>query len=144
MSIYGPPTTGKTTLNRRNCAEFAARTDAFAYEYVNLKDGRTIFSAANEILYALSGKKKGANEGLDGVFAAIWTVLEDYPDWTVLILDEIDHVRRDTNDSLYKLLQTRGEVDQDIQILGFLECDAVCIIRPENEQTLKKTPSTCW
>ena len=60
VSIYGPPGTGKTTLTRRLCDEFAAREDTVHVEYVNLKDCRTIFSAANEIHFALAGEKRGA------------------------------------------------------------------------------------
>ena len=124
MTIYGPPGTGKTTLTRRLCKEFADRTEEFAYEYVNLKDCRSIFSAANQILFALTGEKKGAYEGLDGVFEGIWTALEDYPDWTVLILDEIDHVRHDSNydpnDFFYRLLRGEGKLKRGIQLSAWL------------------------
>ena len=71
VSIYGPPGTGKTLSTRRLCTEFAARTDQLAVEYVNLKECRSLFSAANEIHFELTGAKKGAYEGLDGVFTAI-------------------------------------------------------------------------
>ena len=97
VSVYGPPGTGKTLTTRRVCREFAARNESIAVEYVNLKECRTLFSAATEILVALTGEKKKAYEGLDGVFEAIWAALEGYPEWTVLILDEIDHVRQDSN-----------------------------------------------
>ncbi|ELY54989.1 orc1/cdc6 family replication initiation protein [Natronococcus amylolyticus DSM 10524] len=53
---------------------------------------------ANEILVELTGTKRKAYEGLNGVFEAIWTALEASPEWTVLVLDEIDHVRHDSND----------------------------------------------
>ena len=66
---------------RRVCQEFAARNDALAVEYVNLKECRTLFSAANEILLELSGERKKAYEGLDGVFEAIWEALVNYPEW---------------------------------------------------------------
>ncbi|NHN60129.1 AAA family ATPase [Halorussus sp. JP-T4] len=92
VTVYGPPGTGKTLTTRRLCAEFAARTPDFGYEYVNLKECRTLFSVANEILFALTGERKQAYEGLDGVFGGIWTALADYPEYVVLILDEIDHI----------------------------------------------------
>jgi cell division control protein 6 len=79
VSIYGPPGTGKTLTTRRFCEEFAARIDELAVEYVNLKECRSLFSAANEIHFELTGEKKGAYEGLDGVFEGIWAALEDYP-----------------------------------------------------------------
>ncbi len=109
---------------RRIATEFAARTDALAVEYVNLKECRTIFSAANEIHFALTGAKRGAYEGLDGVFKGIWTALEDYPEWAVLILDEIDHVRHDTNydpnEFFYRLLRGEGKLARDIHLSCWL------------------------
>ncbi len=124
MSIYGPPGTGKTLTTRRVCREFAARHDRVAAEYVNLKECRTLFSAANEILFELAGEKKGAYEGLDGVFAGIWTALEAYPDWTVLLLDEIDHVQQDTNydpsEFFYRLLRGEGKLARDISLSVWL------------------------
>jgi len=124
VSVYGPPGTGKTLTTRRVCREFAARHDAIAMEYVNLKECRTLFSAANEILSALTGEKKGAYEGLDGVFTGIWDALEMYPAWTVLILDEIDHVRHDTNydpnDFFYRLLRGEGKLARGISLSVWL------------------------
>lgn len=56
---------------RRVCAEFAVRTESFAYKYVNLKECRSLFSAANEIHLELAGEKLGGYNGLDGVFEGI-------------------------------------------------------------------------
>ena len=95
VSVYGPPGTGKATSTRGLCRAFADRTPEFDVEYVTLEECRTVFSAANELLFALGGEKRGAHEGLDGVFGAIWERLESYPEWTVLLLDEVDHVRYD-------------------------------------------------
>lgn len=124
VSIYGPPGTGKTTTTRRLCQEFAARHAAFGVEYVNLKECRSIFSAANEILLALGGEKRGSYVGLDGVFEAIWERLEAYPDWTVLLLDEIDHVQHDANydpsDFFYRLLRGEGRLERGLQLSVFL------------------------
>lgn len=71
VSIYCPPGTGKTLTTRRVCREFAARTASLAFEYVNLKKCRTLFSAANETHLELTGETKGAYEGLDGIFEGI-------------------------------------------------------------------------
>jgi orc1/cdc6 family replication initiation protein len=124
VSIYGPPGTGKTLTTRRLCREFATRTDAFGFEYVNLKECRTLFSAANEILLALKGEQKKAYEGLDGVFSAIWDALETYPEWTVLILDEIDHIQHDShydpNDFFYRLLRGEGKLERGLHLSLFL------------------------
>ncbi|MDG5820247.1 AAA family ATPase [Natronococcus sp. A-GB7] len=124
VTIHGPPGTGKTLSTRRVCQEFASRTDAVAVEYVNLKECRTLFSAANEILFELTGEKKGAYEGLDGVFEGIWDALEGYPEWTVLILDEIDHVQHDSNyepsDFFYRLLRGEGKLKRGINLSVWL------------------------
>jgi orc1/cdc6 family replication initiation protein len=124
VSIYGPPGTGKTLTTRRLTAEFAARRDELATEYVNLKECRTLFSAANEILLELTGEQVQAYEGLDGAFEAIWTALAAYPTWTVLILDEIDHVFQDSNydpsDFFYRLLRGEGKLKRDIQLSVWL------------------------
>jgi archaeal cell division control protein 6 len=124
VSLYGPPGTGKTLTTRRVCAEFAARTESIAVEYVNLKECRTLFSAANEILVELTGTKRKAYEGLDGVFEGIWAALEGYPEWTVLILDEIDHVRQDTNydpsEFFYRLLRGEGKLARDVSLSVWL------------------------
>lgn len=53
--VYGPLGAGKTLTTRRFCREFAARHAEFGVEYVNLKECRTVFSAANEILFGLGG-----------------------------------------------------------------------------------------
>jgi archaeal cell division control protein 6 len=124
VTIYGPPGTGKTLSTRRVCREFASRTDAVAVEYVNLKECQTLFSAANEILFELIDEKRGAYVGLDGVFEEIWTALEAYPDWTVLILDEIDHVQYDSNyepsDFFYRLLRGEGKLKRGIDLSVWL------------------------
>ena len=124
VSIYGPPGTGKTLTTRRLTAEFAARRDDLATEYVNLKECRTLFSAANEILLELAGSQVQAHEGLDGAFEAIWETLAEYPEWTVLILDEIDHVFQDSNydpsDFFYRLLRGEGKLKRDIQLSVWL------------------------
>ncbi|WP_265112541.1 Cdc6/Cdc18 family protein [Halosolutus halophilus] len=124
VSIYGPPGTGKTLTTRRVCGEFVARHDELAVEYVNLKECRTLFSAANEIHFELTGDRKKAYAGLDGVFAGIWDALADYPAWTVLLLDEIDHVRHDTNydpnDFFYRLLRGEGKLAREIDLSVWL------------------------
>jgi len=124
VSIYGPPGTGKTLTTRRVCQEFAARREAFAVEYVNLKECRPLFSAANEILRELTGDKLGAYQGLDGVFEGIWTALESYPEWTVLILDEIDHIKQDSNydpnEFFYRLLRGEGKLQRGLNLSVFL------------------------
>lgn len=124
VSIYGPPGTGKTITTRRVCRAFADRTPEVAVEYVNLKECRSLFSAANEIHFELTGEKLGAYQGLDGVFTGIWDALDDYPEWTVLLLDEIDHVQQDSNydpsDFFYRLFRGEGKLARDINLSTWL------------------------
>lgn len=124
VTIHGPPGTGKTATTRRVCREFADRHDNVAVEYVNLKECRTIFSAAAEIHLELTGESVKAYEGLDGAFAGIWDALDDYPKWTVLILDEIDHIAQDSNydpsDFLYRLLRGEGKLSRGINLSAWL------------------------
>ncbi|WP_458208934.1 Cdc6/Cdc18 family protein [Haladaptatus sp. NG-SE-30] len=124
VSIYGPPGTGKTTTTRRVCREFADRNEQVAVEYVNLKECRTLFSAANEILLEVTGERKKAYEGFDGVFASLWEALEDYPEYTILLLDEIDQLAQDSNydpnDFFYRLLRGEGRLKRDISLSTFL------------------------
>ena len=79
---------------------------------------------ANEICFELTGEKKGAYEGLDGVFTAIWTALESYPEWTILLLDEVDHVAHDSNydpsEFFYRLFRGEGKLKRDIQLSAWL------------------------
>ncbi|MFC7008525.1 Cdc6/Cdc18 family protein [Halalkalicoccus salilacus] len=124
VSVQGPPGTGKTLTTRRVAEEFAARTEELAVEYVNLKECRTIFSAANEIHLELTGERKKSYEGLDGVFEGIWIALEEYSQYTVLILDEIDHIQHDSNydpsDFLYRLLRGEGKLKREIDLSAWL------------------------
>jgi archaeal cell division control protein 6 len=124
VSIHGPPGTGKTLTTRRVCREFAARTEQLAVEYVNLKECRTLFSAANDIHLELTGEQKKSYEGIDGVFDGIWTALEAYSEYTVLILDEIDHIQHDSNydpsDFLYRLLRGEGKLQRGINLSVWL------------------------
>lgn len=124
VSVYGPPGTGKTLTTRRVCSEFATRNAAVAVEYVNLKQCRTLFSAANEILFELTGAKKQAYEGIDGVFTGIWDTLEGGPEWTILLLDEIDHIQQDSNydpnDFFYRLLRGEGKLKREINLSVWL------------------------
>lgn len=124
VSVHGPPGTGKTLTTRRVAEEFAARTEELAVEYVNLKECRTIFSAANEIHLELTGDRKKSYEGLDGVFEGIWIALEEYPQYTVLILDEIDQLQHDSNydpnEFLYRLLRGEGKLKRGIDLSAWL------------------------
>jgi len=74
-----PARHGQPLTPRRICRAFAARHAAVAVESVTLTECRTLFSAAHDSLCALTGAKKGAYAGLDGVFTGIWAALERPP-----------------------------------------------------------------
>ncbi len=58
------------------------------------------------------------------MFEGIWTALADYPAWTVLILDEIDHIAQDTNydpsEFPYRLLRGEGKLLRGVQLSAWL------------------------
>lgn len=76
------------------------------------------------MLGELTGEKGDAYEGLDGVFERIWEGLVAYPEWTALILDEIDHIRHDSNydpnEFFYRLLRGEGKLKRDLNLSIFL------------------------
>ncbi len=123
LSIHGPPGTGKTFTTKKICKEFSKRKKEFNYAYVNLKDCRTIFSAANEILLELTGEKKKSYEGLDGVFQSIFNELKNHK-YFVLVLDEIDRVKQDKNydpnNFFYRLVRGDKKLKTDVTLSLFL------------------------
>lgn len=54
------------------------------------------------------------------MFERIWDALEAYPEWTMLILDEIDHIKQDSNydpnDFFYRLLRGEGKLKREINL----------------------------
>ncbi len=124
VSIFGPPGTGKTVTTRKICSSFAQKNKDLEITYVNLKESRTVFRGANKILDSLAGEKKKAYHGLDGIFEEIWDVLDGYPEWTVVILDEVDKINQDKNydtDNLfYRLLRGEEKISRDINTSLFL------------------------
>lgn len=114
LCIHGPPGTGKTFTTKKICEEFSKRKDEFSYVYVNLKDCRTVFSAANQILLELTGEKLESFEGLDTVFDGIFEALSGH-EYFAMVLDEVDKVKHDKNYSssefFYRLI--RGNKKQE-------------------------------
>ncbi len=77
---------------------------------VNLKECRSLFTAANQILFQIAGVNEPPVSGLDGVFEKLWAAVEDTK-YLVLILDEIDAIFQDRrykpSDFLYRLVRRR-------------------------------------
>lgn len=58
------------------------------------------------------------------MFEGIWEALAGYPEWTILLLDEIDHIKHDSNydpsDFFYRLLRGEGKLQRGIQLSVWL------------------------
>lgn len=54
--------------------------------------------------------KRGSYEDLDGVFKRIWQALVPYPEWTILVFDEIAHIQHEPNEVFYRLLRGEGDL----------------------------------
>ncbi len=110
IQVYGPPGTGKTTVVKQVAEEAAAQFPDLRTVYVNLKESRSLFSAANQILFQLTDAKQPTVAGLDGIFETIWKATEDRK-FLLLVLDEIDAIFEDKrykpSDFLYRLLRRR-------------------------------------
>ncbi len=95
---YGPPGTGKSTVVRMVASEATRQFPALRVVDVNLKECRSLFTAANQILFQVAGVKEPPVSGLDGVFEKLWAAVEDTK-YLVLILDEIDAIFQDRRDN---------------------------------------------
>lgn len=69
IRIFGRTGTGKTVVVRSVLEKFSEyQGDVFRFFYVNLKNCRTVFSAANAILSAVCGRQVPVNLGLSCFF----------------------------------------------------------------------------
>lgn len=101
IRVYGGPGCGKTVVVRSVLEKFSRyKGRVFRFFYINLKQCRTIFSAANAILSVISGKRVPVNLGVDRVFFKIWGALRELKSglnrvFVCLVLDEADSVFAD-------------------------------------------------
>lgn len=109
ISVYGRSGSGKSTIVKFVCKNL---TD-ISYCYVNLRQVRTIFGAANLILEALGGQSikspQGFNESINRISQAVISKLEkENKKVIILVLDEIDVLfydkRGKPSDFFYKLI----------------------------------------
>jgi orc1/cdc6 family replication initiation protein len=120
IELHGPPGTGKTTTVTEVAKAVTAKSDGLKTVFVNLKECRSLFSAANQILFELTGTKEPQVVGLDGVFAKLWSSVRKYK-LLILILDEIDAIfeekRYRPSDFVYRFLRRRETAETPLVCL---------------------------
>lgn len=122
IRIFGRTGTGKTVVVRSVLEKFSAyKGDVFRFFYVNLKNCRTVFSAANAILSAVCGRQVPVNLGLDRVFSEIWREVanlkkKDGELFLCLVLDEVDSIfldkHFDPSDFFYRILRASNSISE--------------------------------
>ena len=102
-------------------------------------------SAAKEIVLELADERAKAYVGLDGVFQAIWAALEAYPEYTILILDEIDHITQDSNydpnDFFYRLFRGEGRLKRGLNLSVFLVSNELLTVDLRLDSRVQSTMS---
>ena len=127
IRVYGGTGCGKTVVVRSVLEKFSKyKGSMFRFFYVNLKQCRTIFSAANAILSAISGERVPVNLGVDRVFSRIWDVLKELKSglsriFVCLVLDEADSVfsdkHYDPSEFFYRFLRHQTYLnDVDVKV----------------------------
>ena len=117
VRVFGRPGTGKTVLVRSVLERFSRfyGEAGFRFYYLNLKGCKTVFSAANAVLSALSGRRLPVNLGVDRVFHGIWDEIRALKRggrlFIVFALDEVDAIFFDRHfnpsDFFYRFLRHR-------------------------------------
>lgn len=126
IRVFGSTGTGKTVVVRSVLEKFSKyKGDVFRFFYVNLKNCRTVFSAANAILSAVCGRKVPVNLGVDRVFSEVWTEVaslrkDDGELFLCLVLDEADSIFWDTHfdpsDFFYRILRAGNSIPEVIGV----------------------------
>jgi orc1/cdc6 family replication initiation protein len=110
IQVYGPTGTGKTSIVRQVTEEASRQFHGLRVVYVNLKECRSLFAAANQILFSLTDEKASPVSGLDGVFERIWAATSGV-EFLLIVLDEFDAMFQDRrynpSDFLYRLVRRR-------------------------------------
>ncbi len=110
IQVYGPTGTGKTSVVRQVTEEASRQFHGVRVVYVNLKECRSLFAAANQILFSLTDEKESPVSGLDGIFERIWAATSGM-EYLLVVLDEFDAMFQDRrynpSDFLYRLVRRR-------------------------------------
>lgn len=115
VRVFGGVGSGKTVVVRSVLERFSHyKGDVFRFFYVNLKNCRTVFSAANAVLSAVCGRRLPVNLGLDSVFSELWSEVaglrkNDGELFLCFVLDEVDSIfmdmHFDPSDFFYRFLR---------------------------------------
>jgi cell division control protein 6 len=127
IRVYGGTGCGKTVVVRSVLEKFSRyKGSVFRFFYVNLKQCRTIFGAANAILSAINGERVPVNLGVDRVFSKIWGAIRELKAgldrvFVCLVLDEADSVfadkHYDPSEFFYRFLRHQTYLnDSDVKV----------------------------
>jgi cell division control protein 6 len=126
IRVFGVVGSGKTVVVRSVLERFSRyRGDVFRFFYVNLKECRTVFSAANAVLSSICGRRVPVNLGLDRVFTEVWSEVKALKRglklFVCLVFDEVDTVfadkHFDPSDYFYRFIRHQTFLgDSDIRM----------------------------
>jgi len=131
VRVFGGSGTGKTLVVRsvlERFERFAVEVDMGSVRsfYVNLRGCRSVFSAVNSVLSALSGRRLPNRAGLDRVYGEIWGEVRALRGaggrlHVFFILDEVDSVfldkHYDPSEFFYRFLRYEAYLgDPDIRV----------------------------
>ncbi|MBS1268972.1 MAG: ORC1-type DNA replication protein 1 [Nitrosopumilus sp.] len=113
ISVYGRSGAGKSAIIKYVCANL----DFVKPLYVNLRETKTVFGAAQLMLLNISNEHVKNSQGITVVMRQLREALKKYfksNDLFVLILDEFDSIFHDTrgspSDLIYKLVEIQSEL----------------------------------
>jgi cell division control protein 6 len=123
VSVYGRSGSGKSVVVRFACENIKE----ISYVFVNLRQAKTVFGAANLILSELGEPNLKSAQGINGIIDTISSTIEsvlkkEEKQLCVLALDEFDMLFYDTrgrpSDFIYKLIV----LGENLKKKGFLLC----------------------
>jgi archaeal cell division control protein 6 len=113
ISVYGRSGAGKSAIIKYVCANIGFIKPL----YVNLRETKTVFGAAQLILLNISNEHVKNSQGITVVMRQLREALKNHfksNDLFVLILDEFDSIFQDTrgspSDLIYKLVEVQSEL----------------------------------
>lgn len=149
IRVFGGTGSGKTVVVRKILSEFESyQKSVFRHFYCNLKNCRSVFSAANSILSSVCGKRVSSSLGLNRVFSEIWKEIgslkqDDEKLFCCLVLDEADSVfldrHLDPSDFFYSILRASNSIAElkDVQICLITICNNMKVFEDNLDARVK-------